>query len=195
MVTILYVILVFATQNEFFIYFGIWLMLFYSISNLSLDESCGWGRYARTLPVSDVQIIGAKFLVSGCYVAAGLLYGLIIGGIAHLIFEEMGSFLALVIASLVVTLVASLIVFAMYPFALKFGLEKTRNATFVVWMVVFGGFLLFGEKLNQVLPLDQVGSSILTYPIVWAAGVSAAGILLIVLCFVLSVRIYRKKEF
>ena len=193
MVAILYGILVVATENDFFLYFGIWVMVFYSISNLSLDENCGWGRYARTLPISTVQIVGAKFLISAGYTLAGLLYGLAAGTIQRLI-HHTGGYREMVLSAILVTVVAMLMIFAMYPFSLKFGLEKTRNGTLVIWMVVFGGFLLFGEQLNQVLPLEQVAASFSTHFIWWTVGVCAVGILLILLLFALSVHIYHTKE-
>lgn len=194
MVAILYGVLVIATENDFFLYFGIWVMLFYSISNLSLDESCGWGRYARTLPVSDVQVIGAKFLVSACYVLAGLLYGLAAGGIQRLI-HHTGGYGKMVVSAVIVTLVASMMIFWMYPFSLKYGLEKSRNGVFVVWMLFFGGILLFGEQLEQILPLSRIGGSIQAHPVLWCAAGCAALVLMILLNFVLSVKIYRGKEF
>ena len=64
LVAVIYGALSVMTRNNFFLFFGIWMMGFYSLSNFSLDESSGWGRYARTLPVSDRQIVGAKFLTA-----------------------------------------------------------------------------------------------------------------------------------
>ena len=58
MIAVLYAVLNLVTRNDFFLYFGVWMMLFYSLSGMSLDESCGWGRYARTLPVNDWQVVG-----------------------------------------------------------------------------------------------------------------------------------------
>ena len=51
MISVLYAVLYVTTKQDFFLYFGVWMMLFYSLSSMSLDESCGCGRYARTLPV------------------------------------------------------------------------------------------------------------------------------------------------
>ena len=52
LVYVLYAVLTIATDNLFFLYFMIWLMGFYAISAISLDNSCGWDRFARTLPAT-----------------------------------------------------------------------------------------------------------------------------------------------
>src|SRR5699024_12207349 len=62
LVAVIYGALSVVTRNNFFLFFGIWMMGFYSLSSFSLDAASCWGRYARSLPISDRQIVGAKFL-------------------------------------------------------------------------------------------------------------------------------------
>lgn len=194
MVAVLYAVLNLTTKNDFFLYFGVWVMLFYSLSGMSLDESCGWGRYARTLPVSDWQVVGAKFLVSLIYSGGAVLYGVALGVIQRLITGEKG-YADLVGGLLAVLVVSMVMVFLMYPVAFRFGLEKARNGFLVVWVAIFGGFMLFGEKLSDWVPLETAVRSMVFHPLLWAGGALAAALAVMALCYVGSVRIYRKKEF
>lgn len=194
MIAVLYAVLYVTTKQDFFLYFGVWMMLFYSLSSMSLDESCGWGRYARTLPVSDWQVVGAKFLVSLIYSGGAVLYGVVLGVIQRIISGE-SEYADLVGGLLAVLVVSMVMVFLMYPMAFRFGLEKARNTFLVVWVALFGGFMLFGSRLAEVLPLDAVAESMAARPLLWAVGSLLTAVVVMVLCYVGSVLIYQKKEF
>ena len=194
MIALLYAVLVLTTGNDFFLYFGVWVMMFYSVSTLSLDDSSGWNRYVKTLPVSTVQVVGAKFLASLIYVGFGLVYGTVIG-VARRIIAGEGDYAGLVVGLVIVTIIASVMTFAMYPFSFRFGLEKARNGLLVVWVAVFGGIFLFAKQLEAALPLDAVLASMEASPMAWAGGFILGSLAIMVLCFFASCRIYRKKEF
>ena len=194
MIAVLYAVLNLVTKNDFFLYFGVWMMLFYSLSGMSLDESCGWGRYARTLPVSDWQVVGAKFLVSLVYSGGAVLYCAALGVAQRIITGEKG-YADLIGGLLAVLVVSMVMVFLMYPMAFRFGLEKARNGFLVVWVAIFGGGMLFGSKLEQVLPLEAVLRNMAARPLLWAGGALVTALVVMALCYVSSVRIYSKKEF
>lgn len=194
MIAILYAVLELTTGNDFFLYFGVWVMMFYSVSTLSLDDSSGWNRYVKTLPVSSVQVVGAKFLASILYVGLGLVYGIVLGGARRIISGE-GDYAGLVVGLVVVAFLTSVMMFAMYPFSFRFGLEKARNGLLVVWVALFGGIFLFGKQLEAVLPLETVLGSMETHPMLWVGGFIGSALAIMALCFLASCRIYQKKEF
>ena len=194
MIAILYAVLELTTGNDFFLYFGVWVMMFYSVSTLSLDDSSGWNRYVKTLPVSSVQVVGAKFLASIFYVGLGLVYGIVLGGARRIISGE-GDYAGLVVGLVVVAFLTSVMMFAMYPFSFRFGLEKARNGLLVVWVALFGGIFLFGKQLEAALPLETVLGSMETHPMLWVGGFIGSALAIMALCFLASCRIYQKKEF
>ena len=73
------------TENSFFLYFGVWMMGFYSLSGYSLDEQSGWGRYARTLPISDFQVVAAKFVAAGAFMGIGTANPLVVAALILLV--------------------------------------------------------------------------------------------------------------
>ena len=194
LVALLYSALSLFTDQDFFIYFGVWVMMFYSLSTLSLDESSGWGRYARTLPVTTAQIVGAKFLVTLIYTGIALVYGMAMGLVRRMIGGE-ADLAVLAAALLAIGAVSLMMSSLMYPFAFRYGLEKARNGMLVVWMALFAGFYLFGSRLNEAAPLIELLDTIAVYPVLWLAGTLAMTATVMALCFAASCRIYGKKEF
>lgn len=69
LIALAYGVMGIAGNMPFFFYMSVWLMGSYILSAITLDQQCGWDRYARTLPVSAGQIVGAKFLVGLAFVA------------------------------------------------------------------------------------------------------------------------------
>ena len=118
MVAVIYGVLIFTTKNDFFLYFGIFVMMFYSISNLSLDDSSGWGRYARTLPVSDRAVVGAKFVASFLYLLGGALFGLAVGTLRRVVNRE-GGYGEMLLSVILAALCCLLVVFILYPLSLR----------------------------------------------------------------------------
>ena len=82
LVFVLYVVLTVSTGNPFFLYFLIWMLGFYSLSAISLDQSCGWDRYARTLPASPRQVVAARYLITVGFMALGAALALAVQLIA-----------------------------------------------------------------------------------------------------------------
>ena len=74
LIALVYGLMGIAGNLPFFFYISVWMMGSYILSAITLDQQCGWDRYARTLPVSAGQIVGAKFLVGLAFVAAAGVY-------------------------------------------------------------------------------------------------------------------------
>ena len=184
------------TENSFFLYFGVWMMGFYSLSGYSLDEQSGWGRYARTLPISDFQVVAAKFVAAAAFMGIGTAYALAVGLILRVMDSEFAWLDFLIPLGLVVA-IAAVCVSLMQLMAIRFGPDKARNYFLVVFFLLFAVFYLLGSRLGG-FPVEEANRFFL-----WAAAnplVVAALILLVVaavlgICLAVSVSLYRKKEF
>lgn len=184
------------TENSFFLYFGVWMMGFYSLSGYSLDEQSGWGRYARTLPISDFQVVAAKFVAAAAFMGIGTAYALVVGLILRVMDSEFAWLDFLIPLGLVVA-IAAVCVSLMQLMAIRFGPDKARNYFLVVFFLLFAVFYLLGSRLGG-FPVEEANRFFL-----WAAAnplVVAALILLVVaavlgICLAVSVSLYRKKEF
>ena len=63
LVLVLYSVISFVSQMDFLFLMLPPIMVFYTMTSITLDDSCHWDRYARTLPISASQAVLSKYLV------------------------------------------------------------------------------------------------------------------------------------
>ena len=196
LVLVLYAALSMILNMPFFLFMTPWLLGFYTLSSFSLDESCRWNLYARTLPVSSRQIVGGKFLLAISWILPGTIYAGVVGAAVCLLHpgETLASDMA--VSSVVVGVIAIDMISILLAMTFRAGVEKARSLFFLIFI----GFFLIIFLGGQIGLLDDAGviaalASIAAYPLLWALGALAVAVLIPVLCFFLSCRIYAKKEF
>ena len=196
LVLVLYAALSLILNMPFFLFMTPWLLGFYTLSSFSLDESCRWNLYARTLPVSSRQIVGGKFLLAISWILPGTIYAGVVGAAVCLLHpaETLSSDMA--VSSVVVGVIAIDMISILLAMTFRAGVEKARSLFFLIFI----GFFLIIFLGGQIGMLDDAGlvavlASIAAFPLLWALGVLAVAILIPVICFFLSCRIYANKEF
>lgn len=196
LVLVLYAALSIALNMPFFLFMTPWLLGFYTLSSFSTDDNCRWNLYARTLPVSSRQIVGGKFLLAISWILPGTVYAGIVGGIVCLVHPGENSAVDIVISSVVVGITAIDMIAILLTMTFRAGVEKARNLFFVIFV---GFFLLcfLGAKIGLVNEsgLRVLVDSMAAAPILWAAGGIAIAVLIPIVCYLLSCRIYDRKEF
>lgn len=190
----LYTVLFFVTDNLFFLYFMIWLMGFYALSAISLDDGCGWDRYARTLPAATGQIVGARYLVAIGMVLAGAVLALLIGA-ASTCFRG-GSPAEMAATVPLVSGIALAMIGLLLPAAYKWGVEKARNGFLALFLLVFLVPLLMEKGILNGAAMDRAFLWLEAQPpALPAAAALGLGLLACAAGFAVSCRIYRGKEF
>lgn len=194
LVLTLYTVLGITLKMTSFFTLMSWMYGFYVVSLFTVDNTCHWDFYAATLPVSRKAVVGAKFLLLGLCVLAGFVYSMAMAPVAYLL---MGApLLESVLSSLLVTLVLVVYFAVMMPLTYAFGPEKARSAMLMLLGIIAGSIFvaanlgggagatlmaLFGWMETSPAP----GFGLL-------AAVAAAACLV---CWLVSCRIYEKKEF
>ena len=196
LVLVLYAALSMILNMPFFLFMTPWLLGFYTLSSFSLDESCRWNLYARTLPVSSRQIVGGKFLLAISWILPGTIYAGVVGAAVCLLHpgETLASDMA--VSSVAVGVIAIDMISILLAMTFRAGVEKARSLFFLIFI----GFFLILFLGGQIGMLDDAGfvavlASIAAFPLLWALGALAVAILIPVICFSLSCRIYANKEF
>ena len=199
LVAVIYGALSVVTRNNFFLFFGIWMMGFYSLSSFSLDDASGWGRYARTLPISDKQIIGAKFLLALVFMTIALVYAFAIGAVCWMVDPATFDWADFFGGILLVTAVALLSVGLMFFLAVKFGPDKSRNYFMVLALAVFAIFFLAGQMGLLEAPTEGELAAALAWVgghmALVVLGALALAVLVFFLCYLASCAVFRRKEF
>lgn len=200
LVAALYGAMAIAMQNDFFLYFGIWMMGFYGLTAFSLDTQCGWDRYARTLPIQDWKIVAAKYAAGLLFVGLAVVYGVAVGVVSRVISGTLARDLGELLATIgIITAVVIASISVMYFLAIKFSPDKARSYLMVVFIAGFALFYLLNRAgILEDFPAERLralgvwldGHMVLT---VLLAFLAAAGVLAVMLAAACAV--YRKKEF
>lgn len=179
---ILYLAVCFLQQeSSLFSVFMVVLTTMIPITAFAYDDKAKWNRYALTMPVSCRDIVLSKYLLAFAVAVFALLLSLTVDLImTRDLHESLTSSLGFFLISLVLSAV-------FMPFFFRFGVEKARMIMLVLVLIPTLLSLLV-SKLNITMPDPADLRTILTLA-------PFAGILLIALSILLSIRIYSKKEF
>ena len=159
-------------------------------TSFAYDSSNRWDKYVLTLPYTRKQIVTSKYVFSllmvGVGMGIGLAVNLILAAAGRAVLDaETGMVILMLVC------VALLFISIVIPLIYKFGVEKSRIAVIVIFLVPFMIFIAFsnvaedGGGMQDILPGIM---PVLTWllPIVGAAA--------IVVSYLASVRIYRNQE-
>lgn len=171
-----------VSGNTFLVTYAAVYAAIMPLNLMAYDEGCRFNRFAQILPVSDVQIVLARY-ISGliiCFAAAAVsVVALMISG---------SSWTEGAMTGIVVPLVYQ--TFTM-PVMYKWGVEKSRYVTMAAFLVPFIAIMAFSDgKIiqNAAAALQNV------QPMPFAA-VTAAVLAVMYICSVLlSVKIIKNKE-
>lgn len=167
------------------------------MSAFAYDEQARWDKFAASTPVGRKGVVKARYLFSLILLLVG---GAIAAPVSVAVVRFGEAEAAVWWEPLVVTagvcLVGLLLNCAVLPVLFKFGAEKSRVIGMVIFGVFFGGmaFLSWLAK-NRGMDLSGVGEAIAALPpaVLVAVPVIIAAVLFW-LSYLLSVRIYQKKE-
>lgn len=194
LVLVLYTVLGIALQMTSFFTLMSWMYGFYVMSLFSVDNTCRWDFYAATLPVSRKTVVSAKFLLLGLCIAAGFVYSLVTAPVAYLLIGE--PIAESILASLLVTLILIVYFAVTIPLTYAFGPDKARSAMLLLLGLACGCILAaasLGDGGGAVLTV--LFSWMETSPVPGFSIITAATAVLCLVCWLVSCRIYERKEF
>lgn len=194
LVVVLYTALGLAMQMTFFMNILGWMFGFYTVGLLSAEKASNWDFYAATLPMNKALLVGEKFVLLLLCCLAGFGYSALM---APLIEWRMGTPIA---ESLFVAVVVALIVLlyfgVMMPFVYKFGVEKGRTGMLLALAAVGGVIMFLGTtgRLDGETPLDAL-YWVNDHTVLSLCLLAVAAAAVYVVCWLVSIAIYNKKEF
>ncbi|WP_313343199.1 ABC-2 transporter permease [Sedimentibacter sp.] len=152
------------------------------ITALSYDEKNKWDRYALTMPLMRGTIVLSKYVLGLIFLIAAFTLALI----TNIIFTEIILYENLMI-NLTTFSVGIIMISFVLPIILKFGVEKGR----ILMMIVFFtpvAIIVMLPKLGIPAPEQETIEMFLRY-------LPIAAIITYVLSILVSMSIYKKKEF
>ena len=133
-------------------------------------------------------------LLLGLCIAAGFVYSLVTAPVAHLLIGE--PITESILASLLVTLILIIYFALTIPLTYAFGPDKARSAMLLL-VGVAGGSILAASSLGGGAEsvLNGLFGWMETSPVPGFSIITAATVVICLVCWLVSCRIYEKKEF
>lgn len=186
---VVFLILAFQ-ENNIIVIVPVFVSMMVFITTFSYDEYNKWDAYAISLPVSRKNIVKAKYIASIILWAIALLVTVVITGIMGLFeqninyFEMFGMILGCVFSIVLLEAI-------MFPLIFKFGVEKGRIGLFVGVFAIAGllGFIFTGIDLENATGFIEIFNKY--YYIL----IPLVAVILLVISYFVSKKIYLKKEF
>lgn len=162
------------------------------MSSFAYDDQARWEKFAAVTPAGRRGVVQGKYLFTLlCTAAAAVLVGAILTVMALLgavDAEVWWEPLAVVAACACITLLLDSV---FLPFLLKFGSEKARMLTMLVFVVVFGGMALLVYLTEHGWHFSAPSPLFVTLAPILLAAVTAAAF---AGSYAVSLGIYGKKE-
>lgn len=165
----------------------IFLMLL-GITTFSFDDVAKWDKYANVLPVTRKQIIGEKYV----FILASIILVTLVNVIFYAMMFALGKtedlkeiqFVLLMIVSAVVAILAII-----YPLIIRFGVQKSRIMIFIITFPPGTLVSLLQQKGLLRFSPSEAALELIAYlsPLM--------AIILLIISYFISVRLYEKKEF
>ena len=187
----LIVFLILALQeNNIIVIVPVFVSMMIFITTFSYDEYNKWDAYAITLPISRKDIVKSKYITSVILWLIAILVTVVIVGIMGVFeqnidyFEMFGMILGCVFSIVLLEAI-------MFPLIFKFGVEKGRIGLFVGVFAIAGllGFIFTGIDLENATGFIEIFNKY------YYMLIPLVAIILLVISYFISKRIYLKKEF
>ena len=205
--SILFVLVAFALSAfafsgpMFFNFTVVILSIMVPTTLFAADQAYGWNRLSLSMPILRRDVVGSKF-VMGALVNVILLAVSTVLTVVYVLISATGNPAGALMENLAGIFACEAVAFLMMgvlmALSFKFGIEKGRYIIMAcVWVPVLGVFLLerlpgFETALQAVGNwLNTAGEAQISLLIAAALAVS---LVVYVICYLISVRVYRKKE-
>ena len=161
------------------------------MSSFAYDDQARWEKFAAATPAGRRGVVQGKYLFAllGTLVSAVLVGAILtaMGLLGTMETEAWWEPLAVVGACACVTLLLDSV---FLPFLLKYGAEKARIMSLLVFAVVFGGMALLAFLLEKGFTIPEIpAAAVMLLPVLLAAVTVAA----LGASYAISLGLYKKK--
>lgn len=164
------------------------LCIMLPVNVFSYDEQAKWDKYAAALPGGRRAVVQARYVFTLIVSAGAVVLGGAVGAAACLLDPTAGETLwEMVLSTAAGGSVGILLNAVMLPLMFKFGVQKGRLYLALVLAILFGAF--WGGVAALASAVQE--PSVLILPL---AAIPAAGLLALVPSYLLSLRVFRKKD-
>lgn len=119
------------------------------MSSISYDDMARWDKYAASTPAGRRGMVTAKYLFSLLSLIVIALLVLVLTSVLSLLNIMTVDPLEMLFTTLACIGVAMLLDAVIIPLLLKFGAEKSRTISMIIFVAIFGGVFLISSVLEK----------------------------------------------
>ena len=120
------------------------------MASFSYDDLARWNKYAAATPAGRRGIVAGKYVFSLLAILAAAAVSALLLTTVVVLEPELGPLDEGLIGLLVCALIAVIINAVMLPVLVKFGAEKSRLISIIIFVAIFGGILLLGQLAESL---------------------------------------------
>lgn len=171
---------------SFIIFFGVMLVLV----SFSYNDLCHWDRYVNTAPIRRCDVVLSKYLFAFGVLVVTTVLGILFVSAADIIYGKKP--LEDILTLAVVAVIGHIYMMVMLPVLFKFTVDKARIILVAVFLIPFGVMLI----ISKTVPAETISRVTALSACAWfvPAAILAVAVLTII-SFILSLGIYKNKEF
>lgn len=115
------------------------------MSTFAYDDLARWNKYAAATPAGRRGVVAGKYVFSLLAVLLAAAFSAVLVVAVLMLKPELGALDEMLIGLLICTLISILIDAVILPVFIKFGSEKSRVISIIIFVAIFGGILLLGQ--------------------------------------------------
>ena len=173
---------------SFFVTYLSVMCIMIPVNLFAYDEQARWDKYAAALPSGRAGVVKARYLFTILICLGSLLFALLLQLMVALFTGAQGQERAdLLLSGLLPAAYGCIMNAVLLPLLFKFGSQKGRLYLALVLAILFGAFL--GGVAALASAVQEPSALILPL-----AAIPVAGLLALVPSYLLSLRVFRKKD-
>lgn len=134
------------------------------MSTFAYDDLARWNKYAAATPAGRRGIVAGKYIFSLLSVLAAAVFSALLVVAVLTVRPELGAADEMLMGLLVCTLLPIVIDAVILPVFIKFGAEKSRLISVLIFVAVFGGSMLLGQLAGALEGISVPDWFILALP-------------------------------
>ena len=115
------------------------------MSTFAYDDLARWNKYAAATPAGRRGVVAGKYVFSLLSVLLAAAFSAVLVVAVLMLKPELGAVDEMLIGLLICTLIPILIDAVILPVFIKFGSEKSRLISILIFVAVFGSIMLIGQ--------------------------------------------------
>ena len=196
LIVLLYTAMAFTMDMQFMLFALLFIGGLYTTSALVFDEQSHWDTYARTLPLSARQIVGAKYLLALIWMAASFALVFSLLTLCDLFKGRTAENAWYNLSGCLVTLGLVMAYYALgYILSYKIGAVRARSGVILAIALIIAIALVASGALETVSFFSFPVPDETTLLFLITGGALIIGLVLFILSWIISTAIYTKKEF